>query len=166
MSTSPIRRNKHIAPLSHEHHDGLLFCWKIRQGLKHHTDPGRILDHVRYFWQEHLQPHFQEEEQHVFILPGDEKTERAVSEHRRIAALTEGLLNGPGERTVQQLALLANTVDEHIRYEERDLFPYLEQRLSEAQLEAIGRHLKAAPHACDSWPDEYWRSPNRSHSSE
>ena len=29
----PLKRSKELAPLSREHHDGLLFAWKIKQGL-------------------------------------------------------------------------------------------------------------------------------------
>ena len=33
----PLKRSKELAPLSREHHDGLLFAWKIKQGLANGT---------------------------------------------------------------------------------------------------------------------------------
>jgi len=30
----PIKRDKVLQPLSHDHHQGLLLCWKIRTGIK------------------------------------------------------------------------------------------------------------------------------------
>ena len=30
----PIKRSKELVPLSKEHHEGLLFAWKIKQGLQ------------------------------------------------------------------------------------------------------------------------------------
>lgn len=152
-----MKRNKHIVSLSHDHHDGLLFCWKIRQGIKNRVDPLRIVRYVRYFWQDHLLSHFREEEQLLFILPGDEKVARALDEHRQVAVLVNGLLNGPAADAYPLLSVLADTVDNHIRFEERILFPYLEKRLPEAQLENIGRQLNKNPHLPDAWPDAYWK---------
>ena len=31
--TNLIKRSKELAPLSPDHHEGLLFVWKIKQGL-------------------------------------------------------------------------------------------------------------------------------------
>ena len=30
----PIKRSEYLKPLSRDHHQGLLLCWKIRTGLK------------------------------------------------------------------------------------------------------------------------------------
>jgi len=157
MKTQPIRRNKNIVSLSHDHHAGLLFCWKLRQGLKRRTEPGRILAYIHYFWQHHLLPHFSEEEAFLFILPDDPGIARAKDEHQRIGVLVDSILTGPSEGILRLLPVLADAVDNHIRFEERDLFPYLEKQLSEAQLESIGRHINENPHLPDNWRDEYWK---------
>jgi len=39
------------------------------------------------------------------------------------------------------LEKLANMVDDHVRYEERQLFPYIEKALKNEQFEAIGKKL-------------------------
>lgn len=162
MKTSPIRRNKNIVTLSHDHHAGLLFCWKIRQGLKNQTDPERILGYIRYFWQTHLQPHFREEETLLFILPDDPGIARARDEHHQIGVLVNSILNGPSSDVSHLLPVLADTVDNHIRFEERHLFPHLEKQLSGTQLETIGKRLNKNPHSPDSWPDEYWKDTTHS----
>src|SRR5215469_4060165 len=155
MKPSPIRRNKNIVSLSQDHHAGLLFCWKIRQGLKHEIDPGRIKAYVHYFWQHHLRPHFKEEEAFLFILPDNPGIARAKDEHYRIGVVVEAILTGPSEEALRLLPALADTVDNHIRFEERELFPHLEKQLSETQLESIGRHINEKPHLPDAWKDEY-----------
>lgn len=159
MKTSPIRRNKNIVTLSHDHHAGLLFCWKLRQGLKKQVDPARMLSYVHYFWQQHLRPHFREEEAFLFILPEDPGIVRAKDEHHRIRVLVDAILAGSGSsgHALQLLPLLANTVDNHIRFEERDLFPRLEKELSEKQLESIGHHINEKPHLPDDWRDDFWK---------
>jgi len=156
MPAQPIRRNQHIVTLSHDHHVALLFCWKIRQGLKKQADLPRIIGYVRYFWQHNLEPHFREEEDILFILTGDNKIGQALEEHRQIRSLITAITASPDAATVQQLTTLADTVDKHIRFEERDLFPYLEQTLSADQLADIGARLNNEPHAPDTYPDEFW----------
>jgi hypothetical protein len=66
MIKRPITRNEHIKRLSRKHHFSLLFCWKIRQGLKNNLQPERICEYVQYFWNQNLQQQFREEEKILF----------------------------------------------------------------------------------------------------
>ena len=162
MKTNPIRRNENIVRLSHDHHAGLLFCWKIRQGLNIQTDLGRILNYVRYFWTTHLEPHFREEETWLFVLPEDAGIIRATNEHRQIGILVNAILSGLSADAPRLLEALADTVDKHIRFEERELFPHLEKQLTKPQLESIGNQIKENPHLPDTWQDEFWKQTTRS----
>jgi len=58
----PIKRSKELAPLSREHHDGLLFAWKIKQGLANKTSIATLCSYTRWFWTNHMKPHFKDEE--------------------------------------------------------------------------------------------------------
>jgi hypothetical protein len=40
-----------LAPLSREHHDGLLFAWKIKQGLANGTSIETLCNYTRGFGQ-------------------------------------------------------------------------------------------------------------------
>jgi hypothetical protein len=51
----PIKRSAALSPLSREHHEGLLFAWKIRQGLQKNIDPERISKFTKWFWDTDLQ---------------------------------------------------------------------------------------------------------------
>ncbi len=66
MADKPIKRNENMVPLSRDHHFGLLFCWKIRQGLKAKIDLERIRKYILHFWKSHLEQHFKEEETLLF----------------------------------------------------------------------------------------------------
>ena len=76
-------------PLSKEHHDGLLFSWKIKQGLKNGTDAKMISEYVQWFWTNHLQDHFRAEEQvlapHLPIE--NELLKKMLEEHDEIEAM-------------------------------------------------------------------------------
>lgn len=58
----PIKRCKQLIPLSREHHDGLLFVWKLRQGLKNNTTVGVLRNFCNWYWTQHIKPHFHQEE--------------------------------------------------------------------------------------------------------
>ena len=59
------------------------------------------------------------------------------------------------EKEEDVLLEFADTVDDHIRFEERVLFPHLQQKLSDAELEKIGGQLVHEPFV-DEYEDEFW----------
>jgi hemerythrin-like domain-containing protein len=157
MQKKPLTRNEHIKKFSREHHFSLLFCWKIRQGLKADVATDRICKYVQYFWRHHLQPHFREEEDILFAQVTDSQVQRAINEHKYIGARIESL-TGSDKKERTALAKIADMVDEHVRFEERVLFPHLERKLSEEQLESIGSLLqKHHPSLLqDQYEDRFW----------
>lgn len=164
MDTKPIKRSADIMKLSREHHFSLLFCWKIREGVKKKTAPWRIMQYVQYFWDEHLRPHFAEEEAILFAPLQDEMVLKAIAEHEVIKQRVEALKVLPDINAADEFMKFADELDKHVRYEERELFPYLEKNLTEAQLEAIGRRLNALPAdpLQDDYEDEFWKEKNAS----
>ncbi|HMR92774.1 MAG TPA: hemerythrin domain-containing protein [Chitinophagaceae bacterium] len=153
-----MKRNKHIAHLSRDHHTGLLFCWKIRQGLRLQAPASRMAPYVDYFYTKHLLPHFREEEEILFrLLPGDTLCGEAIRQHTELAKLA-GLITSNEQPEENDLRQLADMLDEHIRFEERKLFPHIEQGLTDAQLEKAGNELAPLHQAKnnDDYPDEFW----------
>ncbi len=67
------------------------------------------------------------------------------------------LSKNAGPNQAEQLEKLADLVDDHVRYEERELFPHIEKTLKPAQLEAIGEQLNKHPSILlDEYEDEFW----------
>lgn len=152
----PIKRSEHLIRLSREHHSGLLFCWKIRQGLKKNADIERIRKYVEYFWQHDLADHFREEEDILFApKKDDDKVKKALQEHVEIKAMIDSITKSSTPETIQ-LTALADAVDNHIRYEERELFPYLETTFTPEQLIKIGERLNAVTSSVDDYTDVFW----------
>jgi hemerythrin-like domain-containing protein len=151
----PIKRSQQLTPLSKDHHDGLLFAWKIKQGLKNGSDIKLIGEYVQWFWNNHLHDHFREEEQILAPhLPAEnELLQRMINEHQEIEALIHINENIPDESL---LAKLAQSIDDHIRFEERQLFPYAEKIISEAELNLIYEQLSKEPVQCEQWKNEFW----------
>lgn len=157
MEPQPIKRSVQLQPLSREHHEGLLFVWKIRQGLKNGTDVSLVGRFVQWFWEAHLDHHFKQEEQVLLpLLPGDALLTRMQDEHQEIEALLHINQSIPDRALLEQIAQLVN---DHIRFEERELFPHIEQSVTEEVLNRV-----AAAFATDSkgksspWTEEFWTS--------
>jgi iron-sulfur cluster repair protein YtfE (RIC family) len=160
MGEKPIKRNKNIAKLSRDHHASLMFCWKLRHGIKFQILPERMINYVTYFTTNHLNPHFKEEEEILFAPLKDDKVQRAINEHVLIKNIIQKIPDLSQENQIKELAALADLVDAHVRYEERILFPHLEKELTEEQLENIGKIIKDDP-LKDNYPDDFWvKKPN------
>lgn len=152
-----MRRDANILPLSREHHYGLLFCWKIRQGLDRHVDLERIRGYVLHFWKCNLEEHFADEELLLFGGRRDTFCVEATQQHSRIRGLVQAI-EGSGSWTEANYRNLASEVDHHIRFEERKVFPFLEQEMTKNELSTVGEHLakmRAAP-AEDVYADAFW----------
>lgn len=134
---TPLKRHPALQHLSHDHHHGLLLCWKIRQGFKLGIDPDRMKAYSEWFWNHHLEDHFREEEQQLFpIIPADNTLiKQALSEHRRLKKLFTNW-----ENSEKNLGQIEEELERHIRFEERTLFPLIQENASSEQLEAIGKN--------------------------
>jgi len=131
---TPLKRHPALHHLSHDHHHGLLLCWKIRQGFKLDIEPNRIKDYCEWFWGNHLQAHFEEEEKLIFpVLSNDDPMiKQAMSEHKRLRKLFSTWENP--EKTLGQIE---EELEKHIRFEERVLFPVIQEKATSSQLEII-----------------------------
>jgi iron-sulfur cluster repair protein YtfE (RIC family) len=151
--TKPLKRHDSLKPMSRDHHHGLLFCWKNREGFKRRIHPDRIRHYADWFWQNHLVPHFATEEQHVFPVLGNdnEMVKKALAEHRRLKRLFE--LERENSRA---LGLIEEELEQHIRFEERVLFNEIQQLATSEQLIKIKKH-HSGPETREEWDDEFWK---------
>jgi hypothetical protein len=159
MSAKPIRRSKQLQVLSRQHHAGLLFCWKLRQGIRLGIETGRMSRYVDHFWKSELQFHFKEEERLLFTDPSDPFVSQAKKEHSLLKTQIEQIIVS-GDRTTQmQLDTIAENLDDHIRFEERILFPHLEVTLTKEKMESIGKSLLSGNGKIylEDYADEFWK---------
>ncbi len=152
MTPPPIKRHESLQPFSREHHQGLLLCWKIREGFKQGIEPERIKHYTDWFWNNHLRQHFEAEEKYIFpILPqNDALIIQALEEHRELKRLFEGKAG-----IVAALTRIEQALNAHIRFEERVLFNKIQEAATPGQLKMIEAHHSSAPD-CDNWDDAFW----------
>ena len=157
MEYKPIKRSKHIISLSQDHHSGLLFCWKIKEGLKKGADLSRVKQYLNFYWEHHLKEHFLEEEQLLFNELDDELTQQGKDEHLMLIERMNRI-NNKKEINKQDYLSFAELLIKHIRFEERVLFPHLEAELPIVTLVSTGAYLNQhhpKPFK-DDYPDEFW----------
>lgn len=155
----PIKRSKNLVWLSRDHHDGLLIAWKIRQGKRLGVSNSRMQAFVVSAFEKELEPHFQEEENLLFIqLPNDALLRlKAEEEHAAIRKMIAAC-KLPADVVISDLDAFANLLEAHIRFEERVLFPHIEKEILPGILEEIGNKLEVDHLAKQAfvWDDEFW----------
>lgn len=153
----PIKRHKALVSYSKDHHFGLQLVWKIRQGLAHTINAERIGSYVLYFFKEDLARHFAEEETVLFpLLPASDLLRiRAEAEHATIYNLLHTIEKKSGDTSV--LIQFADTLEAHIRFEERELF----QHLQASPAVSLDNLPESALHNSrvidDAWQDCFWK---------
>lgn len=157
MKKKPIKRSEYIITLSRDHHSGLLFGWKVKEGLRKGVPLPIILKYINFFWENHLKDHFREEEELLFNLLDDDLSRQGKSEHRMLEQRLQHLNHYEHEAAADYLSF-AELLTNHIRFEERTLFPHLEASLPEPILKQAGEVLNGVHHVpfVDNYPDEFW----------
>jgi hypothetical protein len=149
----PQKRHPSLQPLSREHHQALLLCWKFRQGFSKGVEPERMKKYAEWFWTSYLAPHFKAEEKTFFpILSKDHPgILKALKQHTQLEAMFHSK-DSDIAYTVRQIAF---ELEQHIRFEERELFNDIQEAASTAQLEDLAK-LHAEEKFEENIEDMFW----------
>jgi len=153
MQQKPLKRHKALQPLSREHHHGLLLSWKIRAGFNKNIEPERMRVYANWFFENHLISHFEIEETLIFPIlePNHQLVKRALSDHRRLKRLFTDT-----EDDTKILSIIEEELEQHIRFEERILFPEIQKIATESQM----LHIEKIHHPEDfedNLDDVFWK---------
>ncbi len=144
-----MRRSRELKPLSSDHHQALLVAFQLKKGLAGHAEsagaprdlPG-LLGLAKRFEDQVLRPHTRAEEELLgrFMVATDMSRLRA--EHGELARLLAAARSArPGDQR-GHLSAFAELLERHVRWEERELFPYAEGHVDEETLATIGGELE------------------------
>lgn len=148
-------RHSSLIALSHDHHHGLALGLRLSQGedallsdgWTH--DPAGQASLVMRFYRDELIAHFRAEEEVLFPLVRTDLpqqaalVERLLAEHRLLGSQIGNLLTVPEADLRAALQSIGRLLMEHIRSEERILFPACEAGLSPDVLESLGARVAA-----------------------
>lgn len=183
METTLTEPSNRILILSREHHFGLLFCWRINQGIKKKIAPKRIKNYVSFFWNNHLREHFEEEEGCLFLKVMDDKcikamqqqlklslifkqmdkanvaiSYEAIKQHQELSLYFQQIVETDLPIGYAQLSKLTESLNAHILFEEGEIFPHLENTTDELELTRTDTLLQHS-HTVgfnDHFNDKFW----------
>ncbi|HEX9402438.1 MAG TPA: hemerythrin domain-containing protein [Anaeromyxobacter sp.] len=144
-----MKRSRELKPLSSEHHQALLVAFQLKQGLAGHPEsagapkdlPG-LLGLARRFDEQIFRTHARAEEDLLGRFIEATAMERLRTEHGEMTRLLDlSKTARPGDLRAH-LAAFADLLERHVRWEERELFPYAEGHVDEATLATIGGELE------------------------
>lgn len=138
-----MKRDENLQPLSRQHHNALMAVLLLKKGVQKKADVQVMQDFILAVWKDDLQQHFQLEENWLPVAPHEPKLtllyERMLQEHERIRKyihqFSTTLTSHETVKTFYEL------LEQHVRFEEREYFPAIEQFLTSEELDLIGQHF-------------------------
>ena len=130
-----MKRHDALIPLTHDHHHALAQARRLHMSSE--GDPERWVEAARAFlefYKKDTLAHFHEEEEEIFPLVVDEpEVERPLTrvllEHLRIHRSVHKLQDevDRGSPSAKTMAEISTLLQDHIRFEEKTLFPLVER---------------------------------------
>ncbi len=158
-----MKRSKYLVPLSWEHHSALLNANRIQKGLQINAELNLMVEFLKYIWENDLKGHFEREEKIVFSVDDWDAVEphlkeQVLQEHQAMGEIADKILSSSSQEEIKQLlARFAQMVVDHVRFEERQLFPAVEKSFNKETLQSIEKALHDAHvPGCVSWNPKFW----------
>lgn len=143
-----MKRDPALVPLSHDHHHALVQARRLRRASGG-PDAAAVAAGFLQFLAAETLPHFRLEEELLFPEAVDhaearEPLVRTLLEHQRLRALAAELERrlAAGEAPDEVMDAIGRLLEEHVRHEERVLFPLIERLCDAATLTRLGRALR------------------------
>jgi len=142
-----VKRHPALQGLSDDHHRALVLARRIRRAANraNEAELAALAREVAQRFEAELEPHFSVEERRLFPLLSargeSQLTLRAVEDHTELRRLVRATWSRASALRIGEL------LDQHIRFEERVLFPRAEKLLSDAELGGVPEDQSRSPSA-------------------
>ena len=143
----PLKRHPKLIPLSRQHHQGLILAQLLKNDVPDYkglpTTPSGKLEYTQALFEQTLFPHFKKEEEILIpMIKGysstlDSLSQQILSEHQTIKTLFDDLSQQDESELPDALDTLGRQIEAHIRFEERQFFPKIQQEVPEEILEKL-----------------------------
>jgi hemerythrin-like domain-containing protein len=145
----PLKRSRELRPLSSEHHQALLVAFQLKKGLAGHAEtagapkdlPG-LLALARRYEDALLHTHTRAEEELLGAYLTADQLRRLKFEHQEMIRLVGVAKGGKPPDTRAALTAFADLLERHVRWEEQELFPRIEDQVEEPELVRVGAELE------------------------
>jgi Hemerythrin HHE cation binding domain len=142
-----MKRDPALISLSRDHHQALFVAQRLRRATTQTADEARAA--FLAYWEGHGRAHFRLEEEVLLPAyaahgnPHHALVAKVLCDHVAIRHRTDELTRDSAS-TVAVLRELGVRLAEHVRLEERELFPLIEAAMPAAQLAAVAVALELA----------------------
>lgn len=135
-----IENSNIFESFNEEHRYGLLLGWKIRKGLDKGVSVKRIKKYSDWIFKNYIEPLLDVEERFIFPILGEKHkhVKKALSNHRRLRRLFNEKENV--ERALYQIE---EELEQHIRFEGRELFVLIQEKATPEELKRIEESYKS-----------------------
>ena len=148
-------RDENLYVFSHEHHHGLIFAVRLKKA--HQADPETLKNYIKDFWENSLAAHFENEEKLFSEYISDvELKQRFLTEHKQIRALYREIIMDDSASITEKAKKFGQLINDHIRFEERILFPWLQENLAKDKLKHIGASLDDSDVCSHVFSPRFW----------
>jgi hemerythrin-like domain-containing protein len=137
----PLKRSRALRPLSSEHHQALLVAFQLKKGLAGQAesagapkDLAGLVALARRYEDALLRTHTRAEEDLLGRHLDEEQLQRLKFEHAELLRLMGVARSGRPPEARAALTAFADLLERHVRWEENELFPSVEDRVEEADL--------------------------------
>jgi len=141
-----MKREESLQPFSRDHHNGLVVAKALLDAVGEDAAARQeALGQFSWAWQTEMAAHFADEERLLIPLLDAHAGRRLTDEHRMLRELANEALLRRQRRDPDAAFLkrLGTQLHDHIRWEERELFPALEAALTDEQAAALGAETAA-----------------------
>jgi hemerythrin-like domain-containing protein len=147
-----MKRHKSLLSLSHDHQHVLSLALKLKYSKMplSSTLKGEVTilkKELSNKYENEIRTHFSLEETCLVpLFENNALLSRMLDEHRKLEGLYNKIITNTENWDLthqrEKLNLLGELLDLHIRFEERELFPMIEEALNENQLQELEKNLQ------------------------
>jgi len=137
-----MKRHEALIPLSHHHHHALVMALEMKKAGTEKSEKNykQLIREMIDFWKEDGQDHFRDEEDILLPVyleyaeqPNEGLVKQMLYQHAQIRSLIRHLRESQNT-SYDKVNELGKLLDEHIRLEERELFPMIEEAVPDKYL--------------------------------
>ncbi len=158
-----LHRDQALQPLSRQHHQGLMVSLLLSKGLKKNLTTKPMRDFILQFWQDDLQKHFEIEEQYLTPIAKsyamlEPLITRMLMEHQQMLLIINRINNEARAEQLETIKEFADKLEQHIRFEERELFEQIQQTLSVQEMSELNKAFQTIIEKdfCERYPNKFW----------
>ncbi len=155
-----MKRAEQLQKLSHQHHNGLMTVLLLKKGIEKKAAVDVLNSFIVHCWENELRTHYIKEEvylhPHFLHLPElMPMYEQMKTEHHKMRRMIDAIRNG--ESSEELVISFYTLLEQHIRFEERELFTYIQEHILEEHFAVLEKSLDVlTASACSDYPIKFW----------